>query len=106
VTLPFKVVGSISQGFIYAPLGNTLGHFVIIPEEGDYAGKTLGVIIDKSTLVNGQPAASQSLDQFLVSGCEIEVGLQAAPETLPPTSSAEFGGTAATVESLVYNKKE
>ena len=96
--------GKISKGFFYTVvMGNNpiLGHFVMIPDKGNYVGETLGVEIDKSTLLNGKPAQSLHLDKILGSGKRVSVKLKAAPELLTPSCSytvdSKLVGTAASL---------
>ncbi len=96
--------GKISKGIFYTVvMGNDpiLGQFVMIPDKGNYVGETLGVEIDKSTLINGQPAKSLHLDKILGSGKRVSVKLKAAPALLTPSCSytvdAKLVGTAASL---------
>ena len=101
--------GKISKGFIGTHvMGNSpiLGHFVMIPDamspqEGkNVVGKTVGVTIGTSTLLNGKQIKqikSLKLDKLFMLGKKVLVDFQAAPEALPSTSDANFGGTAASL---------
>jgi hypothetical protein len=95
--------GKISKGFFGTPVkrSSILGHFVMIPDTGNYAGEALGVQIDKSTPINGKPAQSQHLDKILGSGKKVSVKLKAAPELLTPSCSytvdSKLVGTAASL---------
>jgi hypothetical protein len=68
------------------------------PEEGNYmVGETLGVEIDKSTLINGKPVEPQNIDKIFVPSKKVLVNFKTAPERLASTSDAKFAATSASL---------
>ena len=96
-----ELQGKITKSFMYTRAGQTLGHFVMTPESGNYQGETVGITITESTHESSKPESFQQ-------GLEVAIQTEADPQLVNPdqkstwTADCKYCATAKNCKILVH----
>jgi hypothetical protein len=95
-----ELQGKITKSFMYTRVGQTLGYFVMIPENGNYQGETVGITITESTHESNKPESFQQ-------GLEVSIQTEADPQLVNPepttwTADCKYAATAESCKILVH----